>query len=322
MHRARVFSFVISATLIVGWTGVTARADDQPPAWAYPVNPPNFKAPADDGMMRHVPNSDVSYSFFQTQDRFLAPDWHPNAHPPMPTIVASGRPPNVWACGFCHRANGSGGPESASLAGLPRAYILEQMADFKSGARQSSVPTRVPPKLMISFSKAITEPDVETAADYFASLKPRADIHVIQTDSVPKTRVAGWFLAADAGEKEPINGRIIEVPQNLAQFEDRDGRAEFVAYTPIGSVEKGRTLAEGTSGQTLRCSICHGPELKGLGTIPPIAGRSPSYLMRQLYDLKHGARAGANSALMKPVVEKLTTDDMTNLVAYVATLSR
>lgn len=320
MRPARVVPFVIFAIIALG--GLTARADDQAPSWAYPVNPPGFKPAADDGKVRHVPGSDVTYSFPETQNHFSAPDWHPNAHPPMPDIVRSGRPPNIWACAFCHRANGSGGPESASLAGLPRAYILEQMADFKSGARQTSVPSRVPIKLMISFAKAITEPDIETAADYFATLKPRADIRVIESDSVPKTHVAGWFLAAQTGGKEPINGRIIEVPQDLEQFEDRDGRADFLAYVPVGSIEKGKTLADGDGGKTLRCSICHGPALKGLGTIPPIAGRSPSYLMRQLYDFKHGARAGVNSDLMKTVVEKLTTDDMTDLVAYVASLPR
>jgi cytochrome c553 len=138
---------------------------------------------------------------------------------------------------------------------------------------------------------------------------------------VPKTRVAGWFLVAESGE-EAINGRIIEVPQDLEQFEDRDGRADFLVYVPVNSVEKGRTLAEGPSGKTIRCSICHGPSLKGLGTIPPIAGRSPSYVMRQLYDFNDGARAGANSALMKAVVGTLTIDDMTNLAAYAASLPR
>ena len=52
-------------------------------------------------------------------------------------------------------------------------------------------------------------------------------------------------------------------------------------------------MRTGGNGRTIRCSICHGPDLKGLGGIPPIAGRSPSYLMRQLYDIKSArARAG------------------------------
>ena len=54
----------------------------------------------------------------------------------------------------------------------------------------------------------------------------------------------------------------------------------------------------GTAAQS--CGACHGPDLKGLGAVPGIAGRSPSYIVRQLYDFKHGTRAGADSAQMKP----------------------
>jgi len=52
-----------------------------------------------------------------------------------------------------------------------------------------------------------------------------------------------------------------------------------------------------------------------------IAGRSPSYIVRQLYDFKLGARAGIGSALMKPTVERLTMEDMVSLAAYVASLT-
>jgi cytochrome c553 len=51
-----------------------------------------------------------------------------------------------------------------------------------------------------------------------------------------------------------------------------------------------------------------------------IAGRSPSYFVRQLYDFRHGARAAAGSALMKPTVEKLIASDMLSLAAYAASL--
>ena len=43
--------------------------------------------------------------------------------------------------------------------------------------------------------------------------------------------------------------------------------------------------------------------------------------MRQLYDFKHGVRAGAGSALMKASVEKLTVDDMLELAAYASSLA-
>jgi len=50
-------------------------------------------------------------------------------------------------------------------------------------------------------------------------LKPRAAINVVETPTVPKTGVAGWFLAAlPGGETEPAGGRIIEVPEDLERF--------------------------------------------------------------------------------------------------------
>jgi cytochrome c553 len=156
-----------------------------------------------------------------------------------------------------------------------------------------------------------------------SSLEPRATIKVMETDTVPKTRVAGWFLAdAGLGEKEPIAGRIIEVPEDLDQFENRDSHSRFIAYVPVGSAERGKALAAGGGGKTVQCSGCHGPELKGgAANVPGIAGRSPSYIVRQMYDMKHGVRTGDGADLMKPVLEKLTTDDMAALAGYAASLA-
>src|SRR5437870_10554020 len=120
-----------------------AQSGEAPPAWAYPVNPPDFKLPPDDGTLRHVPDSIAAFTLTQLRDLFFAPDWHPGDHPPMPQIVALGRKPDVFACGVCHRADGPGGPENAGMSGLPKAYIMQQMADFKSGARKTSLPERV-----------------------------------------------------------------------------------------------------------------------------------------------------------------------------------
>ena len=76
----------------------------------------------------------------------------------------------------------------------------------------------------------------------------------------------------------------------------------------------------GADGRVTACGICHGGDLKGLGPIPALAGRSPSYLVRQLYDMKHGTRNGSWAALMKPVVAGLTIEDMVALSAYAASL--
>src|SRR6516162_6805418 len=125
------------------------------PAWAYPWAP-DFKVAPDDGVPRHVPDSTQSFTITQERDLFFVPDWHPEDHPQMPDIVAHGRRPDVRACGSCHRAEGTGGPENASLAGLPAAYIVQQIEDYKSGARKFAGPQRSPSVLMTTIAKATT----------------------------------------------------------------------------------------------------------------------------------------------------------------------
>jgi cytochrome c553 len=291
------------------------------PAWAYPWAP-DFKSAPDDGVPRHVPDSDAAFTITQERDLFFAPDWHPGDHPRMPDIVAQGRRAEVRACGSCHRASGTGGPENASLAGLPAAYITQQMADFKSGARKFSGPPRSPETLMIAIATAATDTEVEAAANYFSSLKPTRNIKVVETDTVPKSQIARVFYTTlpDAGT-EPLGPRILEIPLDMAQFEHRDSRAQFTTYVPAGSIAKGEALVKtGLSGKTIACGSCHGPDLKGLGAIPSIAGRSPSYVVRQLYDFQQGNRAGDAGAAMKPVVAKLSSDDMISVGAYLASL--
>jgi cytochrome c553 len=266
-----------------------------------------------------VPGSSAAYTVTQLRDLFTAPVWHPEEHPPLPPIVAHGRKPGVFACGVCHRADGPGGPENANIAGLPAAYIVQQMADYKSGARTTAMPDRAPQKNMIALSKAITDAEVQEAAAYFSALKPRHPIKVLETPQVPKTRVAGWFFAlASFSDVETLGQRVIEVPESLEQFENRDAHARFTAYVPQGSIARGKALVEGVPGKTVACATCHGPDLKGLAAVPPIVGRSPSYAVRQLYEFQTGARNGAAAALMKPVVAPLTIDDTIALAAYLS----
>lgn len=291
------------------------------PAWAYPWAP-EFVVPTPDATPQRVPGSAATFSWMNARDLFFAPSWHPEDHPPMPEVVARGRKPDVRACGSCHRTEGTGGPENSSLAGLPVAYFVQQMADFKSGARKYSGPNRVAIVLMHATAKAINDDEVQAAAAYFAALKPKPVIKVVESQTVPKTVVARLFhVIGPQGGTEPLGRRIIEVPDDAEAFELRDSRATFTAYVPPGSLARGEALVKtGGQGVTLACTACHGADLKGLGPIPGIAGRSPSYLMRQLWDLKNGARAGAGSAAMQPVVAQLTEDDMMALVAYVASL--
>jgi cytochrome c553 len=313
------FALIILPAAVIFLPLSPAFGADNPPAWAYPITPPDQKPAPDDGMPRRVPNSSATYSVTQLRDRFVAPAWHPEEHPPMPPVVAHGRKPDVFACGFCHRADGPGGPENSALAGLPAAYIVQQMNDYKSGARRTAVPKRNI-DLMIGLAKAASDEEIAQAAAYFSALKPRQTTRVVETDTVPKTFIiANHHAAQPSGEKEALGRRIVEVPESLEQFQNRDTHARFIAYVPVGSVARGEALVKsGGSGKTLACVTCHGPDLKGVGLIPGIAGRSTNYVVRQLYDIKHGFRAGAFAALMKDVVARLDEEDMLAVAAYLA----
>lgn len=318
----RNFLFVLATAFLAVGASVPADAADSLPVWAYPVNPPGLNPAPDDGSLKHVPNSAAAYTLTQIRDLFSPPDWHPDNHPPMPDVVGRGNKPGQFPCGFCHLPNGLGRPENASLAGLSAAYIAQQVADFRSGARKSAEPASLPINLMIAVAKLVSEEDAKIAAEYFASLKPAPWIRVVETETVPKTIVGGWMLIADgSGGTEPIGQRIIEMPENLERTELRDSASGFIAYAPVGSIRKGEALITSGAGRTTPCAICHGAELKGLGPVPALAGRSPSYIVRQLYDMQHGVRNGQWAALMKPVVAGLSEEDMVAIAAYTASLA-
>jgi cytochrome c553 len=127
------------------------------------------------------------------------------------------------------------------------------------------------------------------------------------------------FLKLEGSETEPIGDRIIEMPEDTERTESlRDPRSGFIAYVPVGSIKKGEALVTTGGGKTTRCAVCHGADLKGLGPVPGIAGRSPSYTVRQLFDTQRGTRKGLWADLMKPVVANLSNDDMLAIAAYTA----
>jgi len=290
------------------------------PYWAYCLNPDSSSAPKPDTRLRHVPGSQAVFTVPQTQDLFNPPDWHRATHPPMPDIVSHGRKPDLYACGYCHLPNGLGRPENSSLAGLPADYIARQIADYRSGARKSSEPKFKPASNMVERECKATDQEVAVAAKYFSQLPSKRWIRIVETNTVPKTHVAGWMLVADTpAATEPIGQRIIEMPEDLERTELRDDTSGFVAYVPQGSLKKGKSLSAIRSGGKSPCSECHGPGLRG-GNAPPIAGRSPSYIVRQLFDMQTGARAGAFSKQMREQVANLSLDDMIAIAAFVSSL--
>ena len=301
--------------------GVPAIPGVTPLPWAYPTNAPTPPAPPNnDPTVHHVPNSTKGLTTKQTTDGFNPPDWHSEDHPAMPDIVGHGRAPDIRACGFCHLPNGQGKPENASLAGLPAAYIEAQVTAYRTGDRKSAEPNMGPPENMRKLAVVSNEAEVLIAADYFSKLKYKPWIKVVESKTAPKVNVFTGMLVALKGTSEPMGQRIIEVPDDFERTELRDSQSPFTAYVPVGAIKKGEALATKASDKTIQCAICHGEGLKGLGNVPFLAGRSPSYIVRQMHDIKTGTRHGGYTPLMKAVVDKLTVEDMVNLAAYTASL--
>lgn len=284
------------------------------PAWAFPVADKEQPPAEDESAPKRILGSTWTYTQAQIDDLFNPPDWFPDEHPPLPAVVVRGSGKDVPACASCHLMSGNGHPESANLAGLSAAYIVATMADFKSGARKD-------PARMTAIGKAVSEDDVKQSAEWFASLKPVVWTKVVEADTVPKTyfNKARQRLPLPGGGTEPIGNRIIEVPQDPARVIARDPHSGFIAYVPVGSLAKGEPLVTtGGSGKTVQCAICHGDGLKGMGQVPRIAGLSPVYIARQLYNFQSGQSAGPLSGMMKKAVDNLSDDDILAISAYVA----
>jgi len=165
----------------------------------------------------------------------------------------------------------------------------------------------------------MTDDEIKAAAEYFGSMKWTPWIKVVEAKMVPKTKPSNGLFLIEGNEMEPLGNRIVETPVNAEGTEVlRDPHSGFTAYVPVGAVKKGEALVTKGGGKTIACGGCHGTDLKGLGPVPGLAGRSPSYLMRQMFDMQQGFRKGTWTELMKPVVANLTTDDMMNIVAYTA----
>jgi len=268
-----------------------------------------------EGIIR-VPGSTKEYEAAKIAGNGNPPDWFPDEHPPAPKAVTGGTGVR-FACGSCHLMSGQGHPEAADIAGMPAEYLIRQMAYYKAGTRKDD-------ERMGPIAKVTSEDDVRQAAQYFASLKPKVWVKVIETATPPKTFIAAAgrhrVLHPDGGT-EPIGQRILEIPEDPLRTEIRDPHSSFIAYVPPGSIRRGEALVKsGTAGKATQCAACHGETLQGVGEVPRLAGLQPLYVARQLFDLRYGSRAGNTAEAMKPVVANLSENDIIAISSYLGSL--
>lgn len=279
-------------------------------AWLFPR--PSAPAPplADPEALVTLPGSAVTLRARQFRVSTAAVDWYPGRHGMPPAIVLKASAPEGYACGFCHLVGGEGRPENASLAGLSEAYIIAQTRAFRAGERQPVRPGWLPIKAMATAVAHASDAEIAAAAKWFSGQTFVSRVTVIETDTVPATAPLGYILAPVPGPREPIAGRVIEVPDDLHRFELRDPDSRFTAWVPPGSIARGVAVAE-----RLGCIECHSGMLGGWGP-----GRSPSYIVRQLLAFKTGVRSDAAAQPMREVTAEMSEAGMIDVAAWFASL--
>ncbi len=326
---------VLSSALFVSMTalgmGALYAAAPTGPDWAYgDAAGGGATREKEDGKLFVVPGSDRQFTLSKIRGdsdtdpnvRVQPADWFPDEHPPMPKIVAEGdNSRKIVPCSVCHLPNGKGRVGAAPPVGQPAEYTIRQLHDFRGGLRKSADPRKNNTNAMISFAKAMTEDEIDAAAQYYASMKNTPYFRVVESETMPRAKVEFGMWMPMTGT-EPVGQRVIEIADDpFAASILRNPHVIYNLYAPIGSVAKGRDLVEtGGNGKTRQCMTCHGPDLHGKNDVPDIAHRSPAYEARQLFDFQAGTRHGAKAGPMLPVVEKLTNEDIVDITAYLATL--
>lgn len=182
-------------------------------------------------------------------------------------------------CGACHGATGiSPAPTYPNLAGQQAAYIVKQLADFKSGARTDM--------MMAPMAVNLSEQDMADLAAFFSS-QPRSGEQAA--------------VSADASGSAPATAAPA-------------GNVEIVTSTAAKAIYAGDVK----SGQekSAMCVACHGTDGNSLVAMyPKLAGQSANYLAKQLADFKSGARV---DPVMVGMVAGLSAKDMDDLAAYYA----
>ncbi len=97
----------------------------------------------------------------------------------------------------------------------------------------------------------------------------------------------------------------------------------FLTTILLLTVSAGAVVADGKKLYTENaCAACHGPTGNEpiIPTYPKIAGQNREYLIRQMNDIKSGARDNGASPAMGALVANLSDDDVVAIAEYLSKL--
>ncbi len=67
------------------------------------------------------------------------------------------------------------------------------------------------------------------------------------------------------------------------------------------------------------CKNCHGPKAQGMASFPKLAGHDAEFITSRLVQYRAGEKVGPNTALMMPLAQDLSDQDIVDLSAYIST---
>jgi len=201
-------------------------------------------------------------------------------------------------CSACHGYNGrSVAPTFPVLAGQSAEYLATQLRYFHN---------------LNQDDRAVTH---ETQFDqWLINITGWRKVAGYRYEDAPRNEERAWdFMKGVA--------RDLDEPtmQALAEY--------YSKQTPIagrpaakGDVARGKTLyLEGDAAKgLLACQMCHGPDAKGQGPIPRLAGQHADYVIVQLRAIQTGIRAVDQ---MQALIANLDEADFAAVAAYVQTLN-
>lgn len=218
----------------------------------------------------------------------------------------------VQGCINCHGPAGSGEPPVFPyLAGQYPRYLEQQLAAFKQGTR------RDPLHIMQSIAGQLDQADAAAVAQYFGSMQP--PIHLRQVTLEERTR----GTALRESSSTIIGGDPPPGPPGQRRQSDPPAPAGTGGThgNPHAGPAEGRLIAFGGQFGQLKysCASCH--QLDGTGdpsgAFPRLARQNAGYLYQSLRDFASGAR---QSAVMQPIAQELSDEQMHSVAAFYAAL--
>lgn len=188
---------------------------------------------------------------------------------------------NVPACNSCHGATGLGDDNLGTprLAGQLYQYLQKQLDDYASDKRQDTTMF-----VMNANAKGMSAQDRKDVAAYLNSLG--------------RTFTGKDLQKASGGS---------------------DVKALAASGVEMGQSHLGKVLVNfGDIDRNIpACMSCHGYNGRGVDPLYPRIGEQKfGYLVKQLKNLREGARANDPMAQMQVVARKLTDEDILNVATY------